>query len=115
MGHCGGCTIQQVILTSFHMPLFFFLSGLFLFRNEEQTYEFIKKKSKTLLFPCLIFGLLLSTYSTGIDIVRNNSSIPYGMRYIGLFINMRQLPFPGSLWFFLCLFLSCRNAVVLLV
>lgn len=105
MGHCGGCTIQQVILTSFHMPLFFFLSGLFLLKKTEPDIDFMKKKAKTLLFPCLIFGLILSTYSTGLDLLRNDNTIPYGLRYIGLFINMRQNPFPGSLWFFPCLFM----------
>lgn len=105
MGHCGATAPQQVVLTSFHMPLFFFLSGLFLFRKEENLGEFVKKKAKTLLFPCLVFGAILSTYSTCIDLIKHDDTIPYGLRYVGLFINMRQNPFPGSLWFFPCLFL----------
>lgn len=93
------------MLTSFHMPLFFFLSGLFLLRNDEAFLPFVKKKARTLLFPCLTFGIFLCTYSTLVDYLRHDNTIPYGLRYVGLFINMRHNPFPGSLWFFPCLFL----------
>lgn len=105
MGHCHPGIFQKVIIGSFHMPLFFFLSGLFLFKRDEKFSVFIQKKAKTLLFPCLVFGIILSTYSTLIDVITHNDTIPFGLRYIGLFINMRQNPFPGSLWFFPCLFL----------
>lgn len=67
--------------------------------------EFVVKKVKTLLVPCMCFGLILSTYSTLIDWLRPHADIPLGLRYIGLFINMREYPFPGSLWFLPCLFL----------
>lgn len=87
------------------MPLFFCLSGLFLFRKNESFRDFINKKAKSLLFPCLVFGILLSTYSTTLDYVRGESEIPLGLRYVGLFINTRHNPYPGSLWFFLALFL----------
>lgn len=105
MGHCGGCLPLQALLSSFHMPLFFFLSGLFLFNKEETASAFLRRKAKTLLFPCLVFGFILCTYSTSIDLFRHDSTIPYGLRYVGLFINMRHNPFPGSLWFFPCLFI----------
>lgn len=105
IGHCSGCLPLHALLTSFHMPLFFFLSGLFLFRKQENFEVFLIKKTKTLLFPCLVFGLILSTYSTCMDILRHDDIIPYGYRYIGLFVNMRHNPFPGSLWFFPALFL----------
>lgn len=87
------------------MPLFFCLSGLFLFRKKESFRDFTNKKAKSLLFPCLVFGILLSTYSTTLDYVRGESEIPLGLRYVGLFINTRHNPYPGSLWFFLALFL----------
>ena len=87
------------------MPLFFCLSGLFLFHKNESFKRFLNKKAKSLLFPCLVFGILLSTYSTALDYVRGESEIPLGLRYVGLFINTRHNPYPGSLWFFLALFL----------
>lgn len=125
MGHCGGDGYHKVMLASFHMPLFFFLSGLFLFRKNESLGDFLRKKAKTLLLPCLFFGIILSTYSTIIDWIRQDTTIPYGLRYVGLFINMRQVPFPGSLWFFPCLFLvelfmfclykTCRREALIIV
>lgn len=105
MGHCGGCEIIQAVIPSFHMPLFFYLSGLFLFNKETTFKEFLKKKSKSLLFPLISFGLILCTYSTILDCLRPQNALPFGLRYVGLFINMRHNPFPGSLWFFPCLFL----------
>ena len=105
LAHCCGGTLPSNVINSFHMPLFFCLSGLFLFRKNESFRDFINKKAKSLLFPCLIFGILLSTYSTTLDYVRGESEIPLGLRYVGLFINTRHNPYPGSLWFFLALFL----------
>lgn len=105
LAHCCGGTLPSNVINSFHMPLFFCLSGLFLFRKNESFRDFINKKAKSLLFPCLVFGILLSTYSTTLDYVRGESEIPLGLRYVGLFINTRHNPYPGSLWFFLALFL----------
>lgn len=105
LAHCCGGALLSNVINSFHMPLFFCLSGLFLFRKNESFRDFINKKAKSLLFPCLIFGILLSTYSTTLDYVRGESEIPLGLRYVGLFINTRHNPYPGSLWFFLALFL----------
>lgn len=105
LAHCSGCSILGNLINAFHMPLFFCLSGLFLFHKNESFKRFLNKKAKSLLFPCLVFGILLSTYSTALDYVRGESEIPLGLRYVGLFINTRHNPYPGSLWFFLALFL----------
>lgn len=105
LAHCSGGSILGNLINAFHMPLFFCLSGLFLFHKNESFKRFLNKKAKSLLFPCLVFGILLSTYSTALDYVRGESEIPLGFRYVGLFINTRHNPYPGSLWFFLALFL----------
>lgn len=105
LGHCHPDNSILSVITSFHMPLFFFLSGLFLFNKPISARDFLKKKAKTLLFPCLAFGIILSTYSTVLDMLRPHPVIPYGLRYVGIFINMRHGLFPGSLWFLPCLFL----------
>lgn len=105
LAHCSGGSLLGNLINAFHMPLFFCLSGLFLFHKNESFKVFLNKKAKSLLFPCLIFGILLSTYSTTLDYVRGESEIPLGLRYVGLFINTRHNPYPGSLWFFLALFL----------
>lgn len=105
LAHCSGGSILGNLINAFHMPLFFCLSGLFLFHKNESFKRFLNKKAKSLLFPCLVFGILLSTYSTALDYVRGESEIPLEFRYVGLFINTRHNPYPGSLWFFLALFL----------
>lgn len=105
LAHCSGGSLLGNLINAFHMPLFFCLSGLFLFHKNESFKVFLNKKAKSLLFPCLVFGVLLSTYSTALDYVRGEGEIPLGLRYVGLFINTRHNPYPGSLWFFLALFL----------
>lgn len=105
LGHCSRVEHMTGYIAAFHMPFFFLLSGFFLFNKEVPMREFVVKKVKTLLVPCMCFGLILSTYSTLIDWLRPHADIPLGLRYIGLFINMREYPFPGSLWFLPCLFL----------
>ena len=48
---------------SFHMPLFFYLSG-FLFSNDKynSTWELVLKKAQTLLLPYLSFFILIYVY-----------------------------------------------------
>lgn len=102
--HSGAELHSSIVFGSFHMPLFFFLSGLFLFKRDTDFYPFLNKKVRSLLIPYLIFGLILASYSTILDIfIRHNDIIP-GYRHIGLFVNTRRAPFYGSLWFLLTLF-----------
>ena len=44
-------------LYSFHMPLFFFISGLTTKRKDISFIEFIKKKAKNLLLPYLFLNI----------------------------------------------------------
>lgn len=104
-GHACGTIYERILIGAFHMPLFFFLSGLFILREDVPFKHFVAQKAKSLLFPCLVFGLILSTYSTVHDLINHDDSIPYGLRYVGLFINTRHQPYPGSLWFLPALFL----------
>ena len=46
------------VIYAFHMPLFFFLSGILLFRKKEQFVPFLKKKVQTLIVPYYLFLLL---------------------------------------------------------
>ena len=54
LGHLGIESIDRVVFT-FHMPLFFILSGMFL-NGDVPFNEFIKKKSKRLLVPYYVTG-----------------------------------------------------------
>ncbi|MDR0537816.1 MAG: acyltransferase family protein [Tannerellaceae bacterium] len=65
---------SDLIVYSFHMPLFFFISGLFFMKSIERykLKQFLVEKCKTLLYPYTIYSLfqmgvmvLLSNYTNG--------------------------------------------------
>ena len=74
---------------SFHMPLFFFLSGFCAYRvgwSKKTVSKEIRKKAVALLLPYLIWGLIRS-------ILSNENIVD------GVFLKIH-----GGLWFLLCLF-----------
>ena len=79
-------------ILAFHMPLFFFLSG-FLYNEEKyKITDFIIKRAKQLLIPCLSFTLI----SVGIDL----------LFYHGRSLLILKNYLPGALWFLLVLFIT---------
>ena len=68
LGHCvgrmGGSkveTLVNVLICSFHMPLFFFLSGLNA-KTEVNNKEYIVKRIKKLFLPLTLFSFVMLTY-----------------------------------------------------
>ena len=59
MGHVGFGGHFDKWIHAFHMPMFFFVSGMF-FRSDNQysAKDFTRKKAKSLLFPYVMLGLL---------------------------------------------------------
>lgn len=52
------------LIYSFHMPIFFFISGvLFKAGAQNRKNNFIKKKFKSLMVPCLIWVLIMTIFS----------------------------------------------------
>ncbi len=91
-----------VYIFSFHMPLFFFLSG-FLYNPEKHTnsWEFIKKKIQTILWPYLVFFLF--GYIYWILFFNSNQYLDPIWR---IFYSSDKLYAPFiPLWFLTCLFL----------
>lgn len=68
LGHLGIESIDRVVFT-FHMPLFFILSGMFL-NGDVSFSEFIKKKSKRLLVPYYITGGIICFLVFWADVFR---------------------------------------------
>ena len=95
IGHCiNGKTFPGTWINSFHMPLFFLLSGLCFTEKKYPTFiPFLKKRIKTLLLPCIYFSLLITTLST---LVHGNFT----------FQKLINQTLPGALWFVCILFLS---------
>lgn len=100
LGHCYLDTKYTFWFISFHMALFFFLSG-YTFRIKEDYNSFVKKKIKALLVPYLFFaiitmlcnGLLAITHGNGYDVLSVAKLYFVQKRYT-------------LLWFLTCLFLA---------
>lgn len=60
LGHCIGNLTDPVnkVILSFHMPLFFFLSGMCAKYENGKFVDYLKKKTKTLLIPQATLGLI---------------------------------------------------------
>ena len=112
LGHTTSNEILLKWLYSFHMPLFFFLSGIFHSQTENYI-EFLKKKTKALLVPYLFFAItlfmffLLVSKKIGFSAGENLS---VKENFIGIFIgteikDLSQVSWGGQLWFLLALFL----------
>lgn len=111
----GHTTSNEVLLKwmySFHMPLFFFLSGIF-HSQAENYFEFFKKKTKSLLVPYLFFATTLFLFFLLISRKIGFSageSLSVKENFIGIFIGtdikgFSQVSWGGQLWFLLALFL----------
>ena len=83
-GHLVEGTVIGDFVYSFHLPLFFFLSG-YLFRSDMPFFAFLKKKAKSILLPYFILGLPVVFFSTYYPLV-------FGGFKVKWFIN------PAVLW-----------------
>lgn len=95
IGHCiNGKNFPGTWINSFHMPLFFILSGLCFSEKRYPTFlPFLKKRIKTLLLPCIYFSVLVTILST-----------LTGGKFT--FHKLIDDTLPGALWFVLILFLT---------
>lgn len=62
-GFSHGLLLSKVYIYSFHMPLFFFLSG-YVFKIKGKSFnEFVRGKIKTLIVPLVFFSLIISIFN----------------------------------------------------
>lgn len=99
------------IIYSFHMPLFFFLSGLFIkpiFSNQE-TVKFIKKRTVRLMVPYFFVGLAYLPFKMLLSSFANK---PYNMDdFWKIIIGVNP---DGELWFLYTLFMVAIGVAILL-
>ncbi len=112
MGHTTSNKIALQWIYSFHIPLFFFLSGIF--HSQGKNYkEFFGKKVKTLLVPYFFFSIILFLFFL---IVSKNIGFSAGENlsikenFIGIFLGndmkgVSEMSWGGQLWFLPALFL----------
>jgi fucose 4-O-acetylase-like acetyltransferase len=86
------------LMYSFHMPLFFFISG-YLVKGDKPV-AFLWKQFRLLMIPFLIWMVLYSFYYLRVDLQKGNGSvlIPYYLRVL-------RFPGSGGLWFLWALYL----------
>lgn len=95
------------IVYAFHIPLFFFLSGM-VFKAEKYptVWDLIKKRTKTLLLPYLIFSLITWALWVAMRVLANDST-NYWFPLLQTFIAQGSggyLRHNLPLWFVSCLF-----------
>lgn len=106
-GHIHTHGFDLALISSFHMPLFFFLSGFVTPPGDGRPLtQLVLRLGRSLLIPYLIIGALglihqaISEWLTGVDFTRelgrNWSHLLLGMRGAGV-VN-------GAIWFLPCLF-----------
>ncbi len=101
MGHVGFGDLFGKWIHAFHMPMFFIVSGYFY--KEERPLALIKKRSKTVLLPYIVFGSLhCLLYFIFIGKIEIHSL------YLLFWGNTSEggIPIAGALWFLTCIFFA---------
>ncbi|AFE60773.1 acyltransferase (plasmid) [Rahnella aquatilis HX2] len=92
--------IFDSIIYTFHMPLFFFLSGLFFIRSIQKNGkpEFIKKKVATIVYPYVIWSVIQGSIAVLLSNLTNKKTD---------FISVLSFPYQpiGQFWFLYALFM----------
>ncbi len=85
---------------TFHMPLFFFLSG-YVFTNKDSFPDFIKRKAKGLLVPYFSLGIPLVIFTVLYKFYINSFSVEQTIELVKSFIIQKR---QWTLWYIGCLF-----------
>lgn len=102
LGHLG---IATRFVYFYHLPVFFFISGLFLNAEKYSFKDFLLKKIKSLYVPYVIISLLFVI----IFDFQNMKNIKYVLR---IFLFDSKAPFTGTFWFIPCLLINSTIAFI---
>ena len=106
LGHVTHSEWLWYYIWQFHMPLFFFISGL-LYTPKDSFRAFLIKRAKSLYIPYVIFFLITFVYWVLIERKYRGAEIPISYELVGLPYGTYEgghLFFNGVLWFLPCLF-----------
>lgn len=107
-GHVTHVPEIRQYIWSFHIPLFFFISGVLIKANNYQNFtQYLGKKSIQLLIPYLIFYIITFLYWLILEKNTRGTELVWWSQIIGLFYgtyNLQHMFFNGALWFIPCLF-----------
>ena len=104
LGHAGIIGLSKTVLYSFHMPLFFFLSGIFLKYDSKHRTEFILKRVYNILVPYFLFYMLLFAKECILVLIGHGSWKNMVKLLIGMVLQMRTTEYGGKFWFLPVLF-----------
>lgn len=71
LGHLGNASINRIVFT-FHVPIFFFITGYFTNKKRDLN-GFIKNKARTLLVPYIISSIVIIIIGTLKGVWWNNA------------------------------------------
>lgn len=112
LGHCTGNLILSDYISSFHMQLFFLMSGyLFTIEKYDNFKDFMISKFKSLLVPYIIFATIGVLFQY-IFYKINHGTFNIHEIIIGIITGKNIWDFP--LWFLLSLFVDCIVFYVLI-
>lgn len=113
MGHTYFPDIIINWLYSFHMPLFFFLSGVTYRGGRYNFKEYFFRKIKTILIPYVLFCIISILNAWILQAMSGGINLHIKSTIGSILLNFPQRPY----WFFVCLFLSemiyfCLNKII---
>lgn len=103
MGHTGFGGVFDKLINTFHMPLFFFVSGYFYRPHKTKSFkEYLIHQINVLIVPYIVFAL---SYEVLHYVFTGEISVQYFVKSL-LSSNHNRIDVAGALWFLLALFSS---------
>lgn len=108
IGHCKFVPeTMKWWLYSFHMPLFFMISGMLLNVEKYSFISFVKNKLRTLVLPYFCMSFVLYVWDVLIRIRSSNlDTHSFAKKFVGIFLAHRNSDYYYSLWFLTALFFA---------
>lgn len=109
LGHTLRTDVSLVYIYGFHMPLFFFLSGLVCNEKKYNWKSFLKSRFNTLIIPYIVFYLLTWLYWLFIERSFRPIDLSWWQPLIGMVYGAQWhglMDHNGILWFLPCLFMT---------
>ena len=94
-----GVGIADIWIYTFHMPLFFFLSGC-VFSTKYEFKSFVKRKCKSLIVPYFSLGFIMILFQLAINYREGVTIHSFIILFLKLFVQRRYM----TLWYIACLF-----------
>lgn len=106
--HCSAPQKIYWYIQSFHMPLFFFISGYLFNANKYNFRKYTVKRVYSLIVPYFLFGIInyifwIVLVKTSLFITNDNLFDP--IKYLLTINTTVHLPIANALWFLTCLFI----------